>query len=1042
MVASREDKAEDLGLLKGERRQITALFYDLVGSTRLLSELDPEDFYEVQSAIHRYVRTLITRNDGYVDVLLGDGGCAYFGYPVADEYAARKAVSTALAIANHDLTFDVEMSSHVVFRVGVATAPALVGLSRAPNAKDEVVGLAPTLASRIQSVAEPGTVAVANSTYLIVQRFFNFIPLGEYELKGLPGPQTVWRPLSEMKSDNRFLASRKPRQHFVGRERELQELKSAWLKTLAGGGATLFIFGEAGLGKSRLASEAVDFAASGHLTQLVLQCEPSGMTTPFFPIIRLLRSLILSHDSTFDFNDVSPTKLMAALALPGAVDASVFSTLARLIDERASAGTGIALDAQNETFVKALATIIHTKASASPALILVEDFHWADSQTVKVLDHLQRDFVDGHRLILITSRAPPPAHWASLPGVRILELHPMDGEAIRGLVKEILGAEQYSGGAAEEIEKRCGGNPFFAEELARYMRDNRSQLGQDGTIDLFSSEKAGGLQELLAARLAELGTAKTVVQAASVIGRSFNVGLLSLLLERSGTAVDLDHNVKLLTSSGFITKQPNSEKLSFRHELLRESAYQGLLRSTRRSLHGIIHDLLEERPEFAHEHSHVEFAEHAEKAGMLLKAAGHYLLAGKIASQQSALEESQAVLSRALDAARHVNGIEARHLELEVINQLGPVLTTRMGAGSDVARTLYDHGVSICHDFKESDLSKWFPIFWGWWFTAQDFQTQRSRADVILKSMSDAQEPEARLQAQHCKWANSFNQGIHTECLAAIDTGLAFYNPEKALAERTRFGGHDARVCGLGEYGLSLWFRGRTETAVTYVTRALEWAEEIDHLGSRFHALDIALMLNCYRKDATRVAQLAQSMRALSQAFGAKPFLAKANIFEGWALGIAEDPARGRSLLNDGLAKQAAIGTEEDVPVYMEMLAQLESRCDNAARGLAIVQQAITRAEAAGHRFWLAELFRRQALLHHEVGDRAELVAAAFSRSREIAVEQDSPVLLLRSLIGLAVALPDALTADDRDIISRTLDSLEAGEEKLRLEARYLGARS
>ena len=1042
MVANREDKIEDFGLLKGERRQITALFYDLVGSTRLLSELDPEDFYDVQSAIHRYVRTLITRNDGYVDVLLGDGGCAYFGYPVADEYAARKAVSTALAIVDHDLQFDVEMSSQVVFRVGVATASAVVGLSRAPNAKEEIVGLAPTLASRIQSVAEPGTVAVANSTYLIVQSYFNFTPLGEYELKGLPGRQPVWRPLSETKSDNRFLANRNSRQHFIGREGELQTLKTAWEQALAGAGATLFILGEAGLGKSRLANEALDYAASSQSVQLVLQCEPAGMTTPFFPVIRLLRSLILSRDSTFDFNDISLTRLVDALALPAALDAAVFSTLAKLIDERASSNSSMALDALNETFVKALATIILTKASASPALILVEDLHWADSQTLKVLEFLQRDLVDRHRLILITSRLPPPANWTSLPGMTILELHPMDGDAIRGLVKEILGPEQYSSLAAEEIEKRCGGNPFFAEELARYMRDNRSQAGDEKSVDLFSSEKTGSLQELLAARLAELGTAKTVVQAASVIGRSFNVGLLSLLLERSGTAVDLDRNVKLLTSTGFITKQPNSEKLSFRHELLRELAYQGLLRSTRRSLHRIIHDLLEERPEFGHEVSHVEFAEHAEKAGMLLKAAGHYLHAGKIASQQSALEEAQAVLSRALDAIRNVNGMNARHLELEVINQLGPVLTTRMGAGSDVVRKLYDHGVSICHDFKESDLSRWFPIFWGWWFTAQDFQTQRSRADVILKSMSDAQEPEAKLQAQHCKWANSFNQGIHTECLAAIDSGLTFYNPEKALAERTRFGGHDARVCGLGEYGLSLWFRGRTETAVTYVTRALEWAAEIDHLGSRFHALDIALMLNCYRKDAAKVTQLARSMRELSQALGAKPFVAKANIFEGWALGIGEDPAKGRSILNEGLATQAEIGTEEDFPVYMEMLAQLESRCGNAARGLAIVQQAITRAEAAGHRFWLAELFRRQALLHHELGEGADLVAAAFARSREIAVEQDSPVLLLRSMIGLAVVLPEALAADDRAIISQTLASLEPGEEKRRLEARYTRAQS
>lgn len=1025
---------------QGEKRQLTALFYDLVGSTALISSMDPEDYLEIRNMVHQVAHKAITDQDGYLESLMGDGGCAYFGYPDADEDAARKAVSAALTIIDGSHEINQAAPQPVALRVGVATAPALVGM-RGPigTGTDDIVGLAPTLASRVEGAANPGSIAIASATHSIVKGQFEFELLGDFDLKGIPEKQRLWRPVREKVYEDRFAATRSLGTELVARGKEVDLIYARWREAQKGAGASFYVHGEPGIGKSRMTKAVVDKVFSDNTHFLMLQCEPAGRNIPFFPIARHLRVRILSNEPNFSFASATAATLERALKLPGKHTPEFYDYLKRLLvpDESNDGDETVGDEDLNDALIAALAAFATAISNEKPTLFLVEDYHWADSQTQKLIEHLNAAMKDIRGLLIVTSRNPLPSALADTGDIQAFQLKQLGDKDVQKIVRNIVGKKIYSRKLGAAIAQKCGGNPLYAEELARFVMSRKDSPGADGPQwnEIFSSEKTASLQELLAARLAELGPAKVIAHTASAIGRSFTKIILVSLLATNGATADIDLHLDRLVETGFlqVRERPTEAIYSFRHALVQESAYQGMLRGNQRSLHKAIYELSQKNPKFRAELSEAEIAHHAEVAGLLPEAVHHYLRAGRHASQQSALSEANTLLRQALTLAEKQKDAEAREQELEVIKSLGPVLTTLEGSGSAEARRLYEKGVSICRDATHQERSKWFPIYWGWWFTGEDFKTQRDRADIILSDLAGSNEAEVELQSLHCQWATSFNTGSHKACLKAIERGTSLYDPDTALTDRTRFGGHDAKVCGLGEYGLSLWFTGKTETALTYIRDALAWADEIDHLGSRCHAVDIAIMLHKYRIDIREVVAAAALMRDLAEANDLISFKAKSQIFEGWAKGLGGDLTAGTALLEEGLAIQKEAGTEEDYPVYMEMLANLNELSGNYDAGLEKTSLTIERAEAAGHAFWLAELYRRQASLLRASSQPVRRVEGALSNAKAVAVEQGAVVLELRALVDEACYFPDVQTESWKANMADLFDQIEQGTEHDRL---------
>jgi predicted ATPase len=351
-----------------------------------------------------------------------------------------------------------------------------------------------------------------------------------------------------------------------------------------------------------------------------------------------------------------------------------------------------------------------------------------------------------------------------------------------------------------------------------------------------------------------------------------------------------------------------------------------------------------------------------------LEAATYAIRAAEAYAVRSATKDADRLLGAAED---YLSGCPAGpkvdELSLQLLATRGPIATALYGAGSPEARAVYERGISLCRDKVSGQAERWFPIYWGWWFTAPDFDTQRRRSQIIIGDLDEAGDPEVRLQALHCAWATEFNAGNLASCLRCIERGLMLYDPDRARLSRVKYGGHDARVCGLGERALSFWYIG--ENARESAQSALQWAEEIGHRGSLCHALDFVATLHFYERSIDDVTAMARRIQELGELHSLPGMNAKAKIFGGWAHAVTTSGPEGLRQFSEGLDTLREIGTEEDFPIYFDMHAEILARVERLEDAIELLDRAIERAHRTGHVIWLPELYRRRAALRETRGD-------------------------------------------------------------------------
>jgi predicted ATPase len=365
-------------------------------------------------------------------------------------------------------------------------------------------------------------------------------------------------------------------------------------------------------------------------------------------------------------------------------------------------------------------------------------------------------------------------------------------------------------------------------------------------------------------------------------------------------------------------------------------------------------------------------------------------------------------------------------LRLSAMVVLGPILTAVEGPNSAPARKLYEDGVEIARRRPVAERAKWFPIYWGWWFTGP--AVDGARAQAVVNDLRDVEDPEVQLQARHCVWAVDYNLGRHDSCIATVDAGLSLYDHGQGKANAALFGGHDARVCGLAHRALSLWFIGKPASAIRSMSEARSWAQQTAHAGSIAHAYLNEAMLNCYRRDFPALRSVIADLRQLTARHHMPSLVAAAQIFEGWCDGNDGEVESGRDKMRQGLGLHGEFQTPEDEPVYCGMLAELLTRTGEIDEALALLSSAAAQAEAGGSRFWLAELYRRRAELLVLRGSEAEEVAAALHMSIAIASEQSAVPFLISAYETLASSgLPKEMSTRFRDRVEHAKSTLEPG---------------
>jgi len=988
----------------------------MVGSTTLLHKLDPEDYGAMQRTLHNEAAALIRSNGGYLELIQGDGGCAFFGMPEASEDAAEFAVISALEIVDLCQRLAQQFGSNLKVRVGVATGLVVVAdnLNTKLPGDAHVIGITPALAARIQSEAAPNGVAVAEATYRLTSGAFEFEEIGARLLKGFDEPVRLWRPLARRRQSDRFSANRRVSAPLVGRADELELCERRWVRARNGEGQLVFLHGDPGIGKSRLITEfRRDLVREGVETRL-FQCQPRGINEPLHPFLESIRQAIAETGITRPDRDAVTRFLRSLGPDVGDLNADI---VAFLLVGKAQGLSGEAWQVDlsdeeiRERVVEAMLAVLTSSSSSRPTLILIEDLHWADTLTKALVARLPEWIGSKPVLAVATSREPIDPERLGDPNVLAMALSGLTAQAISQLLDRIWEVTPPDWLAAFVYEK-SDGVPLFAEQLALLLRETAMTSVQDraGCEARLREGRIINLQDLIAARLAGLGQLKRVAQIASVIGREFRRKLLIAIMEPEPLPIPLDEAIERLVGAGIVHRKSEGTAIRFRHVLIQEAAHDSLLKSERREIHGRIVRLIQSGsvPPLADE----SMAWHFEQAGQPLDAARHAIQAAEACVVRSATHEANHLLDFAdKQLAQADESGDANDLMLRLLAVRGPVAAALFGRGGERVRSIYERGVSLCAEREDLDRAKWFPLYWGWWFTAPDYETQRARSDILLRDLEGSADPEVRLQSFHCAWATNIDAGLHSHCLRCVEDGLRLYDEDRARFSRGRYGGHDAKVCGLGERAFSLWFMGDDAGSSESIDAAKQWAEHINHPNSMLHALEFEIELKRYRNDHAGVIAVADRIAEFVQA--TPGVIAKTALFRAWAHGLSGDIATGLAEFEAGLTRQREIATYEGAPIYEGMRAELFERAGRNDEAMSILDSAIAASARSGQVFWLAELFRQRALLHHARNEPEQAVAMDLHRALEVGTKQLAAALTSRARLdlkrlGLQAWAPDA----------------------------------
>ncbi|MBB4192204.1 class 3 adenylate cyclase/predicted ATPase [Rhizobium aethiopicum] len=974
----------------GERRQVTALFYDIVGSTELLLRSEPEKFFRSVSALHQNAETIIRKHGGFLHQRLGDGGCCFFGYPEQSEDAAESAVQASLELLHIAAGSKTKARTPFQLRIGVAT-----GLVVFSTEGDEIVGTAPVLAARLQAEAEPNSVLVADSTVRLTRHKFDYRLVRAARLKGFEDPIALWRPQERDRSAPEASPSEERDRPIRGREKELAALSGAWHSALEGKGSPIAVVGEAGIGKSRLVGEFAGRLRQAAHETVVFQCGRRLESQPLHPFVSFLERLV----EPSVLRDGDRETFMRALQASGReVDAAVADAILSFTADRSlpmsrnirvSDPSGLAF---RRKVIDAAAGILTCKAPAFPTLLIFEDVHWADDMTLELIDRLGSLAGALPILVVQTSRIR-----RSLAVASEIELSGLSSAAVRDLVASIW-REHPPPGLSDFILDQCDGMPLYAEELA-YFFQGRQPLGKSLSEwkELLRDGSVTSLNDLLSAKLAATGSARRVAQIASVIGREFNISLLIYLLEGvSRRSVDAD--IDRLLSEGIIERSSVTQgSFQFRHVLAQEAAYGSLLKSDRRRIHRRIADRLitEAKPSLPAAIAAWQCAE----AGLHDAAARFALAAAEASVLRSAMHEASVSLEL---CAREVASLSRRHperteLALSLCELQGVVASALEGEGSENARRVYSRAMQLLQKQPPAVRMNHFPVYWGWWFTAPNILTQQSRARILVADMQAVEDRETRLQSYHCGWATSFHAGEHGFCLDCVAKGLKLYDPESAVRHRAFFGGHDAKVCGLGESALAYLLLDDAGASETAINECLEWAGSIDHAGSMVHALYYAIVLRRCQSRYDDVHALGERMLALAERHGLAASQARANMYCGWAELMTSSAARGEARFKAGLLLQQQLGTDDNFSMHSDMHAQVLRRLGRPAEALATIQNAINVGRNSGQSFWLAELYRLSATLRRDLNETPSSIRRDLTRAVQIAEGQKAAWLAARA---------------------------------------------
>lgn len=1005
-----------------ERRPLTVMFCDMVDSTALSTQLDPEDLQDVIRAYQETCTKILREYEGFVARYMGDGILIYFGYPKSLERNAERAVRSALdiidAMTELNQTLDLDKDKEIAVRIGIATGTVMVGEIVGEGMAQErtVIGEAPNLAARLQGLARRNGIIVGSLTRDVAGDVFDYEDMGSHELKGIPGRVAAWGVTGLHDNDARENgddASDGPVQLpvLVGRDEEIGLLRRAWQSTKnEGRGQVVTINGEAGIGKSALLEGLKAEVLVENSPQLTMRCSPYHTSSALYPVIEHFKRLARWQPE--DSNDTCLEKLETMLKRyeqPLEESAPLMASLLSLTlpDGKYPILELTPLEQKQQTQDMIIGISMEV-AEQRPFLQLWEDLHWADPSTQELIGLLIEQAPTTSLLMILTSRPEFVPPWSARSHITPITLNRLERSHAEAMVARIAGQKQLPGEVIEHIVTKTDGVPLYLEELTKtilssdILREAGDHLELAGPLSSLTIPDT--LQESLMARLDRLPQVRELAQLGSVLGREFGYEMITGLSAIDETTLQQGLGQLVEAELLYQRGRPPRARYIFKHALVQDAAYESLLRRPRQQHHLQVAQLLESRFSDTAETSPELLAHHYTEAGATDQAVAYWLKAGRRAARQSAHLEAIAHLRQGLTLLTALPETPERaKLELAFQSTLGPAVVATQGYASPETGQVYSRSHELCK--LVGGAEDIYPVLFGvYLFEVGRARHQRSLdvAEELMERAQQSQDSAAREAGLTMMAVSQVHMGKQPLARRHCEKFLDLHDPDQHHSIAFRYG-LDLGTTVSAYYAWALWLLGYPDRALEHGQQTLIFLERIKHPYTESRALYWNSVLHEFRREWPIVDERASSAMEVAGKHGFALVLATGQIMKGAAIAATGQSKAGVQQMREGLDAYQATGGLFQRTYLLAKFAEALNAEGLPEEGLEALQEAAKLAETSSEFYYEAEIHRLRGELLLAASPQGPAEAeASYQQALEVARHQEVKSLELRAAASLA----------------------------------------